>query len=968
MKFFVTYCFVFFTLVCNAQLLSWSPNFISETSSSVEISMNATYGNKALKDYTNTTDVYVHIGAITNLSSSSSDWKYVKFTWGTTASAAQCSFVGSNVWKYSISTDLRTFFGITNSSEKILKIAILFRNGSGNLVQRNIDASDMYVPVYDNTLSARIDNPFKQPTYSPIPEPLTVTVGNNLSINAKSNQPADLKLYFNGTQISNLNNANEIATNTTIVSGGQQTIVVEATASSVTKYDTLKFFINVTPNIAALPSGVKDGINYEPGDTSVTLVLFAPNKSNVSLIGDFNNWTQTIQHQLNKTPDGNRFWIRLTGLTPSTEYAYQYIIDGSIKVADYYTEKVLDPWNDSYIPATTYPSLKPYPTGLTTGIVSIIQTAKPTYIWQVSSFNKPNKSNLIIHEMLLRDFVATQNWQTVTDTLNYLKNLGINAIEIMPLNEFEGNSSWGYNPSYYFAPDKNYGTENALKKFIDECHKKGIAVIMDIALNHSFGSAPTVQMYWNSTLNRPAANNPWHNEAPKHAYNVGFDFNHESQATKDLVARVLEHWLVKYKIDGFRFDLSKGFTQNQTCDANGNNCNVGAWGNYDASRIAILQNIYDKMQLYAPNSYCILEHFADNSEELELSNRGMLLWGNLNYNFNEATMGYVSTSNFDWGVYTKRGWTQPNLITYMESHDEERLMYKNLNFGNNSNSSHNTRDLNTALKRMEEAAAFWSMIPGPKMLWQFGELGYDYSINYCISNGTINSNCRVDPKPIKWDYLQNANRKALYDSYSKFLKLRNISNFLSTFTTGSISYDFTGAFKKLQVTSDSLKITLIGNFDVVPQSGNVTFQNSGTWYNYITGATKTATGGSESINLQPGEYQLFLNKDVSNLLVTPIFNISPNEILKMNIKVFPNPVSTQSIIEYDLPESGQTTVELKTIYGQTVSTLFKGYRTKGKQQISLSNNKSIKNLPKGNYIIQLFINQKIKSKQIQIIN
>jgi hypothetical protein len=385
MKFFVTYCFVFFTLVCNAQLLSWSPNFISETSSSVEISMNATYGNKALKDYTNTTDVYVHIGAITNLSSSSSDWKYVKFTWGTTASAAQCSFVGSNVWKYSISTDLRTFFGITNSSEKILKIAILFRNGSGNLVQRNIDASDMYVPVYDNTLSARIDNPFKQPTYSPIPEPLTVSVGNNLSINAKSNQPADLKLYFNGTQISNLNNANEIATNTTIVSGGQQTIVVEATASSVTKYDTLKFFINVTPNIAALPSGVKDGINYEPGDTSVTLVLFAPNKSNVSLIGDFNNWTQTIQHQLNKTPDGNRFWIRLTGLTPSTEYAYQYIIDGSIKVADYYTEKVLDPWNDSYIPSTTYPSLKPYPTGLTTGIVSIIQTAKPTYNWQVSS-------------------------------------------------------------------------------------------------------------------------------------------------------------------------------------------------------------------------------------------------------------------------------------------------------------------------------------------------------------------------------------------------------------------------------------------------------------------------------------------------------------------------------------------------------------------------------------------------------
>lgn len=966
MKYFITSCYFLIAMMSNAQLLSWTPSFITETNTPVEISMNATYGNKALKDYATTSDVYIHIGVITSLSTSSSDWKYVKFTWGSTTAAAQCSYTSSNVWKYTITGGLRTFFGVTIPTEKILKIAILFRNGTGSLVQRNTDGSDMYIPVYDNDLATRIDIPLTQPLYAQTPEPLTVTIGNNISINAKSNLSSNLKLYFNGSQISTALNATSITSSATIVSGGQQIIIAEATASSVSKYDTLKFFINVSPTIAALPTGVKDGINYEPGDTSAILVLFAPNKSNVSLIGDINNWSQTVQHQLNKTPDGNRFWIRLTGLTPSVEYAYQYIIDGTLKVADYYTEKVLDPWNDQYIPTSTYPSLKPYPTGLTTGIVSVLQTAKTNYNWQIINFSKPNKNNLIVYELLVRDFVANQNWQTVVDTLNYLKNLGINAIEIMPFNEFEGNNSWGYNPSFYFAPDKMYGTENLLRKFVDECHKKGIAVIMDIALNHSFGSAPTVQMYWNSALNRPAANSPWYNETPKHAYNVGFDFNHESQATKDLVARVLEHWLIKYKIDGFRFDLSKGFTQNQTCDVNGNNCNVGSWANYDASRIAILQNIYDKMQLYAPNSYCILEHFADNSEELELSNRGMLLWGNSNYNFGEAAMGYVSTSNFDWGVYTKRGWSQPNLITYMESHDEERLMYKNLNFGNNSNSSHNTRDLNTALKRMEEAAAFWSMIPGPKMMWQFGELGYDYSINYCPSNGTINSNCRVDPKPIKWDYLQNVNRKALYDAYSKMLKLRNIPNFISTFTTGTISYDFTGAFKKLQITSDSLKITLIGNFDVNAQSGNVTFQNPGTWYNYITGSTKAATGSSESINLQPGEYQLFLNRDVSNLLVTPILNVPPNERLNMEIKVFPNPVSQKSMIEYDLPENGQVSVELKTIYGQSISNLFKGYRTKGKQQIKLSNNQYVNQLPTGNYIVQVFINNKSKSKQIQI--
>ena len=93
--------------------------------------------------------------------------------------------------------------------------------------------------------------------------------------------------------------------------------------------------------------------------------------------------------------------------------------------------------------------------------------------------------------------------------------MGINAIEMMPVNEFEGNLSWGYNPDYYFAPDKYYGPANNMKQFVDNCHKKGIAVIMDIALNHSFGQAPMVQLYWDAVNSRPAANNPWFNPVPK---------------------------------------------------------------------------------------------------------------------------------------------------------------------------------------------------------------------------------------------------------------------------------------------------------------------------------------------------------------------------------------------------------------------------------------------------------------------
>ncbi len=757
MKKLIPLIFLMFTGTVNAQLLTWTPKFIQESSSPIEIVMDANYGNKGLKDYTPNTDVYVHVGAITNKSTSSSDWKHVPFTWATTNATAQCTYLGNNKWKYTITGGLRTFFSITDPTENVKKIAILFRNGAGTLVQRNADNSDMYVPVYDNGLYVRIDEPYRQPTYNPIPEPLTKKIGDALTVTANASQSTSLKLYFNGNVIGTATGTTISAT-TNITTSGNQQIIAEATGSTVTR-DTLNFVVTPANNVADLPAGAVDGINYEPGDTSVILVLFAPDKTNVFVVGDFNNWATNSDYLMNVTPDAARYWIRLKGLTPGTEYAYQYLIDGKIKVADYNTEKVLDPDNDKYIPATTYPGLKAYPTGKTSGIVSVLQTAKPKFSWQANSYVRPDKRNLVIYELLVRDFISAQNYQTLKDSISYFKKLGINAIELMPINEFEGNISWGYNPSFYFAPDKYYGTENALKQFIDECHKNGIAVIMDIALNHSFYLSPMVQMYWDNSANRPAANSPWFNPVPKHAFNVGFDINHESAATQEFVNRVINHWLKNYKIDGFRWDLSKGFTQKQTCDASGNNCDVGSWSAYDASRIAIWKKYNGYMQAASANSYCILEHFADNAEEKELADNGMMPWGNLNYNYNQATKGYNNGSDFSWGVYTARGWTNPYLVTYQESHDEERIQYRNETEGN-SIPGYNVRDTAIGLKRDGMAAAFWSMQPGPKLMWQFGEVGYDYSINRC-QNGTISNDCRLDVKPTGWAFFNNPNRKGL---------------------------------------------------------------------------------------------------------------------------------------------------------------------------------------------------------------
>ncbi|QEM08114.1 alpha-amylase [Mucilaginibacter rubeus] len=594
----------------------------------------------------------------------------------------------------------------------------------------------------------------------------------------------------------------------------------------------------------ALPAGAKDGVTFINSGKSVIFNLYAPGKKSVSVIGDFNGWdVNDTKAVMNNTPDGKRWWVQIDNIDPAAEYGYQFYIDKSLKVADPYTEKVLDPDNDSYISSDTYPNLKKYPTAKTTGNVSVFQASQPAYSWKNTSFTRPDKKNLVIYELLLRDFIDAHNYQTLTDTLKYLSNLGVNAIELMPFNEFEGNLSWGYNPSFYFAPDKYYGTKNALKAFIDECHSRGIAVIQDIVLNHSFGQSPMVQMYFNTTAGKPAANNPWYNVDPTHPYNVGYQFNHESADTKYFVKNVLKFWMTEYKIDGFRFDLSKGFTQVNygTSDAA-----VNAWSQYDASRVAIWKDYNNYIKSIDNNNfYVILEHFAANQEEKELAGEGMMLWNNLNYNANEATMGWLTNSNFQGLFYDQHTFTQPyNLVGYFESHDEERLQFKNESYGN-AVGSYNVKDKNTGLAREEMAAAFLFSVPGPKMLWQFGELGYDVSIN---------QGGRTSNKPIYWNYNTDPDRRHLYGIYAKMIKMKEKN---AVFASTNSTYDLAGPIKTIQLKDASANVEVVGNFDVVPQTGSISFPAAGTWYDNITKTSISVTSLTYSMTLKPGEYHVY---------------------------------------------------------------------------------------------------------------
>jgi 1,4-alpha-glucan branching enzyme len=922
---------LFFAYSLQAQELTPVPQFPVDTSN-VSITADCSFGNQGLYNYSNTNDVYVHVGVITSASTSSSDWRYVPFTWGTTNPLAKATSLGNNRYVYTIN-NIRSFFGVP-ASEQILKVAILFRNGSGALVQRNTDGSDMYQSVYPASLAIQFTSPPFQPTYNPVPVLISKQIGDSIRVTCAANHLSTLKLYFNSVLTNTVISGDSISSNIPITVNGDQQVVVVANVSTDVVSDTFHFFVNSATIVLPLPPGVNEGINYQPGDSSVILVLYAPFKTKVVVVGDFNNWQQATAYQMIKTPDSNYYWLEIGGLTSGKEYAYQYVIDDTIVLADYNTEKVLDKNVDPGIPSSTYPNLKTFPLGASGTLASIIQTAQSTYNWQVPNFKKPAKESLMIYELWLADYTTAGNWQSLIDTLGYLKHLGINAVEIEPFTNFEGSVSWGYNPNFYFAPDKVYGTATALKQFVDACHQQGIAVIMDMVMNHSFGSSPMVQMYWNNALGVPASNNPWFNQYPTHAFNVGFQFNHETQATKTFTQRVINYWLTNYHIDGYRWDLAKGYTQTNTCDAFGNNCNVAAWGNYDAGRVATWKNIYDQMQSASAGSYCILEMFADNDEQAVEANYGMMLWGsNLNPNYNQATMGYSTPSpggatwDLTGSIYTSLGgWNNPGLVVYQESHDEERLMYNNENYGNSSG-SYNIKDTTTGLQRNEAAAALWALAPGPKMLTEFGELGYDYSINWC-SNGTVDpsGSCRLTPKPIRWDYLQNSSRKKLHDVYASMMQLR--TSYPELDTANSI-YSLNGPFKYLLASGSKNAAVVFGNFDVISTTGTIPFPAKGVWYNYF-GTDSLQVTGSQNFTLAPGEYRVYTNvKDTSHKDTT----ITP--VTTLVVKIYPNPVvNGSSVIEYDLPQSATCSLTIVSIVGQTMGTFNLGQQSAGKHIIS----------------------------------
>ena len=614
---------------------------------------------------------------------------------------------------------------------------------------------------------------------------------------------------------------------------------------------------DVTPIEKARPAGVSNGIYYGEDGTSVTLCTYAASKTQsakrVFLLGDMTDWKLSADYQLYK--DGNYFWITLTGLTPGQEYRFQYAVeraDGVKKqISDLYSEKVLHP-DDQYEPKKVDPSLIDYPSGKgADGYVTVIQPGKPQFEWSDATLNfkRPNKNNLVIYELWIYDYTEGRSLKGLMKRLDYIQNLGVNAIELMPICEFDGNYNWGYSPNHYFAPDRAYGSEEMYKEFIDECHKRGIAVILDMVFNHATGLNPMNKLYPYGT---DLANNPWFNVNAPHSDNVYEDWNHGFAPAHEMFIRALQYWLTEYKVDGYRLDLSHGLCSDQPNTA-----------------VANLKDYYDKgVKAVSPDAYMILEHWGSNmgSERPQLVNYGMQCWSNTTNAYCQTAMGWLQDGD-GLADASKDGY-----VSYCESHDEERMQYKAKKYGNGD------LQTNTAarLGRVAENVAFNVLLNGSHMLWMWEEIGYDFSINCDLDHPNAENEsyrCNKKPRPEIRSYFTNTNRVAAFTKCAQVITLR--TQLMPEVFEGNPNGLIVGSGRALRRVQWGSNVIAVANFGV---TGNQSYTvPSGTWYDYLEGGTPAAA----TYTLAPGELKVFTGtqiapptfSDISKRDHTPIDNV-----------------------------------------------------------------------------------------------
>lgn len=482
------------------------------------------------------------------------------------------------------------------------------------------------------------------------------------------------------------------------------------------------FFWKLPPHrVEAIPQGTPWGAT-ENGDGTVTFALHAPGKRFVSLIGDFNAW-DPFADMMNLSPDGT-WW--LTRPISNGVSRYQYLIEGRQPLADPYAEDV--DWKT----ATGEEGYQP------SDAKTVLHVGKPPFQWTATNYVRPSLDNLVIYEFHFNDTIAG-GFTGMIAKLDYIKEMGFTALGPMPWMEFTGSESWGYNPSFHFAPETSYGTPDDLKTLINEAHKRGLAVIMDAVYNHMDRSGPLFQLYGHD-----------YDASPYfrlfRGENWGFpDLEQQTGAFKRYVADSIRFWLQEYRVDGIRFDATR------FVEWSGYNDWGAGWMAY-AGRQA------------DPSSIMIAEHMPSDPELINVTEMDTT-WGD---HFRWGMRGMIEEARLDRDELerilnpTLVGYTNAmQRIAYTESHDEERVM-RELELKGFSPAE--------ARRRAILSMALTLTAPGPAMVYAGQEIGE-------------NTKKFVGPNPIRWNRVNgwlNRENRVLPEAMSALARLRTTHPALRT--------------------------------------------------------------------------------------------------------------------------------------------------------------------------------------------
>lgn len=732
-----------------AEVFTTSPSPLQQSSQDVKIIFDA--NESGIAGLKSATELYAHTGVCVKGSSS---WSYVKCDWSANTAANQFVKRSDGKWELNVG-DINTYYDLPAGVE-VGKIAIIARTKNGSA-----QTADYFLDVVEEGFAIG----FSYDKNLVISETTTI----NFTLSATQN--AALKIAVDGATIAEASNTKSISKAYTFNTPGKfYEVTATATANGQTLTETVTVAYPTASSQENYPGGVPKMGAVKQADGSVLFCLAAPNKKSVILVGSWDDY-QTLNKNVMKYQDYNGyryFWTKVTGLKNDVDYPYYYLVDGTNKVADPYAKMMLDCYSDKWMPKGVWKkgTMPQYPYDkFDDTMLAVYRGNIDDYNWDAATLNfkNPNKTSMVVYEINLRDFTGDGSDQdgkhfgtfsTAKEKLDYLQDLGVNVIEVMPVMEFNGNSSWGYNTNGYMALDKIYGSPTDMRDFVAAAHRRGMAVVLDIVFNQTDGLHPWYQMY---DIN----SNPFYNKNAPHSYSVLNDVNQDCPIIQQHWEDVLRYWMEAYKIDGYRFDLVKGLGDN------------GSYGsgtdNHNSSRIARMKKLNNVITSVRADGIHINELLGAASEEnANYTNGGQLNWNKVCEGGYEYAMGWQSNKlGNTYGFYAPNwGRTLGATVDYIESHDEARMAYQVKAHGHNSTKYSTTHPSKAAtIQRLGAAAAQMLLCPGAKMIWQFGEIAADEE------QGTeLNKLRPIEPK---WNQFDNQYRNALYHNYRDILGVRN---------------------------------------------------------------------------------------------------------------------------------------------------------------------------------------------------